>query len=384
MTDSLPSIKRILVPLDMNRLSEGKIPNSEAQAKAFGAELLLLHIIPTSPPTTTRVTFTESQALTYLNTVASHLRTEGIETHSLVRYGDVADVIVNEIERQRADLVILGTSTRTGLPRLFLGSVTEDVIARAPCPVLLVRPNVADAEKPHPVRSFDDDVARAGPVAPRDLGPRLVSVNRIVGSVGRAGELDEHFRVQHPSRNEQRRYERVRELMETGAGLPPITLYKLGYGYYVLDGNHRVAAARELGQLEMEAEVTEFLPLGDPQMQRAFAERRAFERRTGLIRIGATQPGHYPQLEAMIREYAQEQGIEDMREAAYAWQNKVYRPVARRIRALRLGHYFPDLRTADVFVEIANFREHEGEDNGHPPDWEEAISRFREKFTAMV
>jgi len=41
--------------------------------------------------------------------------------------------------------------------------------------------------------------------------------------------------------------------MEAGKPLPPVVLYKLGYGYYVLDGNHRVAAAKQLGQLEIEA-----------------------------------------------------------------------------------------------------------------------------------
>jgi hypothetical protein len=176
---------------------------------------------------------------------------------------------------------------------------------------------------------------------------------------------------------ELQRYERIKEAMANGEALPPVVLYKLGYGYYVLDGNHRVAAARELGQLEIEADVTEFVPLGDAQAQRVFAERRAFERATGLTQIGAGQPGTYAQIECMIRDFAREGSHEDLRQTARIWESEVYRPVARRIRALRLGQYSPDQRTADVFVGVAGVRQLEEEKTGHPVDWEEALSWFQ-------
>ena len=370
-------IKRILVPLDLNRLSEGKMPASEAQAKAFGAEIILLHVIPSAPPADEGVTLAESQARTYLNAIAARLRADGIQARTLVRYGPVVDAILEEISAQQIDLVVIGSNVRRGLSRLLLGSVAEEIVARAPCPVLLVRPDVSEAEKSLPVRSFVDDVARTGPVAPRYLGIRTVEIARIVGSVGRAGELDEAFRVQDQRRGELQRYRQIREAMKNGVSLPPVVLYKLGYGYYVLDGNHRVAAAKELGQLEIEAEVTEFVPLGDAQAQRVFAERRAFERITGLNRIGAAQPGHYTRIEDMIREFAEAHGFDDLREAARSWEAEVYRPVARRIRALRLGQRFPDHRTADIFVELADFRDEESAREGRELDWEEALSRFR-------
>jgi nucleotide-binding universal stress UspA family protein len=374
---------RILVPLDLNRLSEGKIPTSEAQARAFGAGLILLHVLPSVPPADGSVTLAESQALTYLQAIAARLRSEGIEAQTLVRYGPVAEAILDELTLQQADLVILGSNVRRGFSRVFLGSVAEEVIARAPCPVLLVRPSMAEAEKPRPVRSFSDDVARAGPVAPRSLGIRTIEVARIVGSVGRASELDRSFRVTSQARAETQRYDHIRDLMAAGVSLPPVVLYKLGYGYYVLDGNHRVAAARELGLLEMEAEVTEFVSLGDPRSQRVFAERRTFERTTGLTRIGLEQPGYYARLEDIIREFARERGIEPLREAARVWQAEVYRPVAGRIRALRLQQQSPGHRSGDIFVSIADFRE-ESAREGHPLDWEEAIERLRSRQTSAA
>ena len=374
MSESASAIKRIVVPLDLNRLSEGKLPTAEAQARAFNAEMILLHVISPTPPSNGSVTVGESQARTYLDAIAARLRAEGIQAHSLLSYGPVADTIVEQIIAQKADLVVIGSNVRRGFSRLLLGSVAEDVVARAPCPVLLVRPVVADAEKTMAMRSFSDDAARVGPVAPRHLGVRTVDVARIVGSVGRAQELNESFRVR--SLKDERRYDRILKLMENGTSLPPPALYKLGYGYYVLDGNHRVAAARELGQLEIDADVTEFVPLSDAQGQRVFVERRAFENATGLTRIGAALPGSYPRLEDLIREFAEARGLDDLEYAAAVWEAEVYRPVATRIRRLRLRQRLPGQRTADIFVQIADCRDREQERLGQTLGWEEAISHF--------
>jgi nucleotide-binding universal stress UspA family protein len=369
-------IERILVPLDLNRLSEAKVPVAEAQAQAFDAEIILLHVISPERPGE-GVSPAEAQAHTYLDAITARLRSEGIKARPLVRSGPPAETILHEISAQHADLVILGSNVRRGLPRLLLGSVAEQIIARAPCPVLLVRPALTDAEPSHPIRSFNDDAARAGPVAPRSLGLRTVEVARIIGSVGRAAELDKDFRSVSKRREETTRYERILNVMKEGAPLPPVVLYKLGYGYYVLDGNHRVAAAKQLGQLEIDALVTEYVPLGDPDAQRTFAERRAFEGITGLTRIGVSRPGHYPLLEEMIRAYAAEHGLTDIRDAAQRWDTEVYRPVAREISARRLTQRFPGERTADVFVRLAHDREEQSRATGHLPDWDEVLQAER-------
>lgn len=373
----LPEIERILVPLDLTRLSEAKIPYAENQARAFGAEIVLLHVLPSDAMAGDGVSPAEAQARTYLDAITARLHSEGINAHPLVRYGHPVEVILSEIDAQAADLVVLGSNIRHGISRLFLGSIAEEIIAKAPCPVMLVRPDVSQVERPHPVRSFAEDAARAGPVAPRSLGIRTVEVARIIGSVGRAHELDEAFRAVRKRREDEARYQRILKLTENGDALPPVVLYKLGYGYYVLDGNHRVAAAKQLGQLEMDALVTEFVPLGDAQAQRVFAERRAFEQATGLTRIGAVVPGQYPQLEGMIREFAEEHGIPNIRDAAPRWESEIYRPVAREIRALRLVQRYPGERTADVFARVARLREEQAA-NHLIMSWDEAIQRLAE------
>ncbi|MGH2460726.1 MAG: universal stress protein [Chloroflexota bacterium] len=373
----MAEIERILVPLDLNRLSEAKIPYAEDQARAFGAEILLLHVLSSDAMAGDAVSPAEAQARTYLDAITARLHSEGIETRPLVRYGHPVEVILSEIEAQSVDLLVLGTNIRHGISRLFLGSFAEEIIAKAPCPILMVRPDISQAERPHPVRSFAEDAARAGPVAPRSLGIRTVEVARIIGSVGRANELDETFRPTKKRREDEARYQRILKLTESGDALPPVVLYKLGYGYYVLDGNHRVAAAKQLGQLEMDALVTEFVSLGDPQAQRVFAERRAFEQATGLTRIGAVVPGQYPHLEELIRSFAEGHGIADVRDAARRWETEIYRPVAREIRALRLVQRFPGERTADVFARVARLRDGQAA-SGPLIAWDEAILRLAE------
>lgn len=366
------------MPIDLHPLSEQKVPVAEAQARAFGAELILLHVLPIER-SAEGVSPAEAQARTYLDAIAARMHAEGIAARPMVRFGPPVDTILQEIVETETNLVVLGRNVRHGLSRLFLGSVAEEVVARAPCPVLLVPSSGAvDEEVRTPVvRIFAEDQARAGPVAPRTLGLRTVEVARIVGSVGRAEELDANFRSISKARSEEYRYRRILQLMEEGAPLPPVVLYKLGYGYYVLDGNHRVAAAKELGQLEIDALVTEYVPLADTQAQRVFAERRAFEGATGLTRIGAVRPGTYPRLEDLIRTWAAaREGSprdRDLRDAARRWESEVYRPVARRIRETHLIQKLPGERTADVFVHLAGLREKAAKATGQEPSWNDVI-----------
>jgi nucleotide-binding universal stress UspA family protein len=380
----VPVVERILVPLDLNRLSEAKLPYAEAQARAFNAEIILLHVLPPERPNDETISPHEAQARTYLEVMTARLRSEGIAAQPLLRSGQPADVIVQEIEAQRADLLILGSNVRRGLTRLLLGSIAEAIIARATCPILLIRPEVTASTTSPVVRSFTEDTESAGPVSPRSLGIRTVPVSRIIGSVGRANELVANFRSVSHRRAEEDRYDRVRKATVDGVSLPPIVLYKLGYGYYVLDGNHRVAAAKELGQLEMDALVTEFVPLSDAQGQRVFSERRAFEQSTGLTRIGASGPGQYHHIEEMIRAYAAERGIDDLREAARRWEGEVYRPASGRIHAQRLTTQFAGERTADVFVRVSNYRDEQTRLTGERLTWDEAITRCAEQVAARA
>jgi nucleotide-binding universal stress UspA family protein len=63
----------------------------------------------------------------------------GARVEELVEMGDAADAICQTAKRLAVDVIIVGSHGRTGLGRLFLGSVSEHVVRHAPCPVLVVR-----------------------------------------------------------------------------------------------------------------------------------------------------------------------------------------------------------------------------------------------------
>jgi nucleotide-binding universal stress UspA family protein len=74
-----------------------------------------------------------------LDRLVARARRAGVRASGLLRDGVPYEQIVRAIRSQRADLVVIGTHGRTGLTRLFLGSVAARVVTLAPCPVLTVR-----------------------------------------------------------------------------------------------------------------------------------------------------------------------------------------------------------------------------------------------------
>ena len=183
----------------------------------------------------------------------------------------------------------------------------------------------------------------------------MVEVRRVVGSVGRSLEFDDTFQPFQRDTTSHTRFRRVLAALRAGEALPPIELYKLRRAYYVLDGHHRLAAARVLGIAELEAEVTLFIPSGDPEALRLFHERRAFEQATGLQTIGAVMPATYRRLltevHAFRRKLADErQTAVDLTEAARIWYARVFLPAFGALRAADLQAWYPSLRHADMLA----------------------------------
>jgi hypothetical protein len=190
-------------------------------------------------------------------------------------------------------------------------------------------------------------------------------------------ELGADFQPLKPHPRATERIKLLREAWEEGVKLPPIDLYKLGFGYYVLDGHRRVAVARMLGDdVEIDANVTEFVPSGNLLAQRGFTARRAFEQATGLTRVGATQPESYPRLQALIEDYAQHIGQEDLEEAASYWYREEFLPLRRRIREHDLTRHFPSERPADLIARVGEWRAAEAKRTGSLLSWEDALKHF--------
>jgi len=87
-------------------------------------------------------------------------------------------------------------------------------------------------------------------------GTRTVPLSQIGGSVGRCSEFDGDFMPAKASVKE--RWKRIDRAFHRGEQLPPVSLYKVGGFYFVLDGHHRLSVASYHGAEWVDAEVTEF------------------------------------------------------------------------------------------------------------------------------
>lgn len=214
------------------------------------------------------------------------------------------------------------------------------------------------------VKCFNAAYSAGAYAARADLGYRLVPVERIVGSVGRCQELDQAFQPLTQTQARRERLERIRRLVEKGIILPPVELYKLKDEYFVVDGNHRVAVAKENGQVEIDAHVIEMLPDGQRAEDRLYLERQAFARETGLEEIALTQLGGYERLRQEIEAHRQGMSAADGRSlelatAAGHWHATAYLPLIREIASRRLPRR-ARRSAADLYLDLQALRAQQG------------------------
>lgn len=135
--------KTILFPTDFSPASEVAFEFAGALARDYRARMIVMHVIEP-----VAMGFAEYTA--YVGTeddkAEATTRLEAIKAPSphvtldrRLFEGDPATVIVEEAAELGADLVVMGTHGRTGFTRFVMGSVAEEVLRRAPCPVLTVR-----------------------------------------------------------------------------------------------------------------------------------------------------------------------------------------------------------------------------------------------------
>jgi len=148
--------RRILVPIDGSPTSNQGLEEAIALAKDQSARLCLLHVVDESA-TTRGFDATMYVPADYIDEFIKVLREDGkkllakaetkvrqrrikVDTVLLETLGyRVADLIIKQAKKWRADVIVLGTHGRRGLSRLLMGSDAELVVREARVPVLLVR-----------------------------------------------------------------------------------------------------------------------------------------------------------------------------------------------------------------------------------------------------
>jgi nucleotide-binding universal stress UspA family protein len=157
-------------------------------------------------------------------------------------------------------------------------------------------------------------------------------------------------------------------------GLPPIDVFKVGEAYFVIDGNHRVSVARQMGATHIQANVTEIetrVPLSpdvQPDELILKAEYTNFLEVTRLDELrpeadlNITVPGRYATLLEHIEIQRYFLGLELGREIKYEeavthWYDTIYRPVAEVIREQEVLKDLPGRTETDLYVWISKHRE---------------------------
>ena len=151
-------LQNILVPIDFSECAENALHLALDLAVRAGAELHLVHVWPEASLSEI-VAINEGEAA---RDVAFQLNEATVEplrrldpevrgkidiVHELLKNGHPAEAILAYARDHEIDLIVMGTHGRRGLRRWILGSVTEEVLHEAPCPVLAVRPD----EDPAPI-----------------------------------------------------------------------------------------------------------------------------------------------------------------------------------------------------------------------------------------
>jgi len=210
-------------------------------------------------------------------------------------------------------------------------------------------------KKKAPIKCFYQEVRQEVLSSPIDLGVRSVDVDRIVGSVGRCMDFPLGFKRKKSLLSiSDSRLERIKKAMAEGKGLSIIELYKVRDDYYVLDGHHRVVAARELGQRDIDAHVVEYLPLGKNRSDALYRERAFFEMKTKLEDVTLSENGSYNLLMREIEEYQKNlqagQGRISLKDAARRWYYEIYKPSVREIEESGIIQFFTDLTPGDLYA----------------------------------
>jgi nucleotide-binding universal stress UspA family protein len=73
---------------------------------------------------------------------------EKVDWEKCTEEGQAANAIVRQAKQSQADVIVIGTHGRSGLPHMLLGSVAEKVVRTASCPVLTIRPEAFQFEMP--------------------------------------------------------------------------------------------------------------------------------------------------------------------------------------------------------------------------------------------
>ena len=147
------TFKNILVPTDFSETSEHAFGYAKALAESFDGRLYVLHVIPDPYAQLWSIEATGVAIPELLKTWEKdarerleRMKPQALESELITQVGHPFLQIIRYAKEHSIDLIVLGTHGRGPIGHMFLGSVAEKVVRKAPCPVLTVR---------HPEHAFE-------------------------------------------------------------------------------------------------------------------------------------------------------------------------------------------------------------------------------------
>lgn len=132
---SRPVFKRILCPIDFDRISIPALKLAYSVARQNGSGVHVLYVIP-------EALRAELEQLTHKNLLSVTRKWFGgrVRNEIMVRSGKPVEAVLSAADELGVDLIVMATHGRTGVKRARLGSVTEEVVRRSTRPVLTIHP----------------------------------------------------------------------------------------------------------------------------------------------------------------------------------------------------------------------------------------------------
>jgi hypothetical protein len=229
---------------------------------------------------------------------------------------------------------------------------------------------IAGRNLSRPLLSLDEVSQRLRAFEQTYVGIRPIPVADVVGTVSRIDDFDRDFL---PKRSKiQERWQNVEESYPEG-DFPPIVVYEIDGRYFVVDGHHRVAIARQRGVEFIDAEITqlrsssELPPDADIASIIMAEQRRRFLEESGLgagrpeASIEFSRPQGYIELLEHIKIHGfhlmmEQQRPCSMEEIAGDWYDRVYVPTVEAIHREGLTTLLPKATDADLYLWVGQRR----------------------------
>jgi hypothetical protein len=229
---------------------------------------------------------------------------------------------------------------------------------------------IAGRGRSRPLLSLDEVSRRLRAFEQTYVGVRPIRIADVVGTVSRVEDFDRDFL---PKRSKIQERWRIVEGSFPEGDFPPIVVYELDGRYFVVDGHHRVAIARQRGIEFIDAEITRLRsrtklpPDADigaiimAEQERRFGEESGLERARPEATIEFSRPQGYIELLEHIKihgfhlmmERAEALSVEEI---AGDWYDRVYLPTVEAIHREGLTELWPKATDADLFLWVGQRR----------------------------